>query len=354
MSSSKPTSDFEIALERFDLRRWLEQHGFEAQGRQRVEYVHDCPWCGEEEKLSVNVVTKKRRCFVCQRPFSILDLVAVFEGGYAQAAETIRLAAGVRSIAVIPEADLRPHMGVVREAAWEPWPIHPPEHYEPLVDHVPYTARRGFSLENMRALGVGICTWGFYQDRLVFPVRRADGAWVYFQSRATWERDEHVGPRKYRKNLNPPNEDPSRFASASDVLLGLDVVVRGRFSRVAIVEGPTDWLQAGPAAVATFGKTLSDRHVQLLVRAGVREVDLCYDPDAWEPPTRRLPDGRVELTGRPAPAKVAADRLSQLFTTRIVRYAPGVDPGKTSVEDNWAMRMAAPTWGDGSRLRWIP
>lgn len=347
-TSASDDSALVVLLAKFPLERWLQRHGFKLQSRARGEYVHACPWCGSEDKLSVNPRLRRHRCFVCHKGFDLIDLLAQFEGGYAKAVEVVKTAVGGRSLAFIPDADLVTAPAPPRDPHWTPWPIAPPEHFVPLVEHHPYTARRGFDLDNVRRLGVGVCSWGLYQDRLVFPVRRFDGYWIYFQSRATWEKDEHTSTTKYRKNLNPANADPARFASASDVLLGLECL--GGARRVAVVEGPTDWLQAGPDAVALLGKVISDRQVQLLVQAGVTEVDLCLDPDAWQPPSHTLPDGRVMPMRRLPPAKAVADRLAQHFTVRVVRYADGMDPGACTVAVNRALRAAAAPWGDGARL----
>lgn len=350
-----PSSDLEAQLQRFPLERWLQRHAFVPQGRLRQEYVAACCWCGTDDKLSVNIPKRRGRCFVCQHPFELIDLIAQFEGGYAQAVQVVQLASGGRSISLIPEDELHAPDVAIRDPRWEPWPIRPPQHFEPLTAHHPYTARRNFDFANLLRLGTGICTWGTYQDRLVFPVRRPyDGEWLYFQTRATWERVEHVADTKYRKNLNPPNGDPSRYASSSDVLLGLEHAW-GSFTRIAIVEGPTDWLQSGPDAVATFGKVISDRHIQLLIRAGITDVDLCYDPDAWEHPTTLQRDGRhTPNLKRPPPARQAADKLAQHFITRVVRYPPGTDPGSFSPEQNHGLRRHAQLYGDGARLAFIP
>jgi hypothetical protein len=88
----------------------------------------------------------------------------------------------------------------------------------------------------------------------------------------------------------------------------------------------------------------------LLARSGVREIDICLDPDSWEAPTMRLPDGRLMGLDKPAPSKKIADRLAQHFVVRVVRYADGQDPGSHTVAENRALRQAAPLWGAGSRL----
>lgn len=356
MSSSKwdGDADFAVALEKFPLAPWLARHGFVPQGRAKLEWLQDCPWCGAEDKLSVNPSRRFWRCFRCTKRFSLFDLLAEYEGGYARAAEVVRAAVGGRTLTFIPEEYHEP-VAVERPAGWEPWPIAAPRSFVPLTGHIPYTARRGLDLGNLIALGAGICTEGRYQDRLVFPVRRWDGHWLYFQSRATWEKTEHdvslCGP--YRKNLNPANDDPTRFASAGDVLLGLELA--HRYQRIAVVEGPTDWIQSGPDAVALFGKALSDRQLMLLSRAGVREIDVCLDPDAWEHPTYKDRDGRTVVNlDRPPPARAVADRLAQHFTVRVVRYPDGKDPGDYTPAQNHEMRARAEPWGQGSRLARIP
>jgi hypothetical protein len=147
---------FAIALEKFPLAPWLVRRGFTPQGRAKLEYVHDCPWCGAEDKLSVNPTRRFWRCFVCLKRFSLFDLIATFEGGYAQAAEIVRAAVGVRSIAFIPDDWHQPAPVIDRPSTWEPSPIWPPESFTPLTGHIPYTAKRGLDLDNMRALGVGV------------------------------------------------------------------------------------------------------------------------------------------------------------------------------------------------------
>jgi hypothetical protein len=346
-------ADFALALSKFPLVPWLVRHGFVAQGRAKLEWLHDCPWCGGEDKLSVNPSRKFWRCFVCAKQFQLLDLLAAFDGGHAAAAEIVRASSGGRSLTLIPE-DYLEAAAPSRPSTWEPEPIAPPESFAPLHAHIEYTARRGLDLDNMRRLGVGVCSWGRYQDRLVFPVRRWDGHWIYFQSRATWEKRDHdeLTSGKYRKNLNPANDNPLRFASAGDVVLGLELA--SAYQRIAIVEGPTDWIQSGPDAVALFGKALSDRQIMLLARAGVREVDVCLDPDAWERPTMKDRAGHVVILDKPPPAKLVADRLAQHFVVRVVRYADGMDPGAHTPVENHAMRATAELWGNGSRLAQIP
>ncbi|HET6495496.1 MAG TPA: hypothetical protein VFH61_09060, partial [Thermoleophilia bacterium] len=263
----------EVAIAAFDLAKWCEKAGFKAQGFKREEWLHDCPFCNAPEKLSVNAKTRKWRCFVCHHRFRLPDLVAAFEGSFHQAIAIILTGSQLRdgTLAFIPElaADAE---RAGRPDGWQPATLDPPPYFAYLTDHVAYTRGRGFDLEHLRLAGVGICAGGRYQDRLVFPARRyPDGAWVYFQTRATWEKAQQLAG-DYRKNLNPVALDVSRSATPSDVLMGLDWVQARGLREVALVEGPTDWLGFGPGAVVSFGTKLSDWQIGELVRAGVQRV----------------------------------------------------------------------------------
>jgi hypothetical protein len=356
----------EEASRRFDLKKWLKGQRFTTTAYSK-EWLSDCPFCGATDKFSVNPKTRKWRCFVCHIPCSLIDVITAYEGTRQRATQVIydgmgHRAGGLQFIpAFVDDEDDVYH----RRPGWEPAPVYPPSHFVPLVEHHPYTRARGMDLDFLRAAGVGICTWGRYQDRLIFPVRRyPDGAWIYFQGRAMWEKHEHtpapytrangtINEDKYQKNRNPFSDDTGKLANANDVLLGLDLVVAHRIQRVALVEGPTDWIAVGPGAVASFGKSLSLYQLQLLVRAGIKEIDLMWDPDAWEAPTRKLPDGRVMMTGHASPAQAVAAQLSTFFTVRVVHFHKGTDPGDYNATDNQLWRESARSYGEG-RLSYIP
>jgi hypothetical protein len=185
---------------------------------------------------------------------------------------------------------------------------------------------------------------------------------IYFQTLATCEKHEQLpsldGKVRYRKNLNmeaetnkdgsPKYNDP-KYATASDVLMGLDLVIRMGLRRVGVVEGPTDLIQSR-GSVALLGKVVSERHIALLRYAGIVEVDHALDPDAWALPVDRF----GKPTGRQPPAKTAAELLASAFKVNVVRYPEGTDPGALDPLTNWRMRHEARPFGDGSRLTFLP
>lgn len=342
--------DFAIALSRFDLRAWLTARGFQPQGWRQAEWLADCPFCGREAKFSFNLPTRKFRCFICEVQAPLVDVMAKYEGSRAAAVHAIfanQISRTSMTMEIIePALRARPY-------DWEPTPVPPPDGFTLLREHTHYTRRRNLSIENLVLLGAGTCSWGRFQDRIVFPVRRAaDGAWLYYQGRAQWERSEDPIPKKYMKNLNPPSAKNPALASASDVLLGLDLVEHYRLDHVCIVEGPTDWTQVGVGAVALLGKSLSPRQISLLQRAGVRRVTVMMDPDAWEHPVKVVDGVRYVQTDKPIPAVTVCERLAMLFSVDVVRYPDGFDAGDYSPSDNALWRASAQPW-DPARLRLI-
>lgn len=351
-----------MALARFDLRSWLESKGFEPQGFREIEYVTTCPFCLAEQKFSVNVETRKFRCFVCRKPSSMFEIITLFEGNAQKATQVVLFNQVARSIEQLGDGPVG-HSPRFRAPDWEPQPIAPPDGFIRLQAHVRYTHRRNLDLGNLLALGAGYCSWGRYQDRLIFPVRRPDGAWLYFQGRAMWEREEDPFPKRYMKNRNPASSDPA-YASASDVMLGYELFA-GRCKSVVLVEGPTDLVQQplDLGAGALFGKVVSERHVALLQRAGVEEVIVAVDRDAWDHPKVKDREGKwVVQYDKPPPAVTMCSRLAMCFRVRVVMY-PRVDvvengvattrdfdSGNYSVADNRQWRASAQDWSP-NRLR---
>jgi len=327
-------STLQLAIEQFDLVQYVMDHG--AREIQLGEWALRCPLCGKDEKLIVNIERRQWHCWVCERfvtvttPFGprkravagaggLVDLVAVLDGVPRDKAVDQVIAAGrhiPHELGVLPErlvAD-RSAAGVARLAAPIPYPpgAQPIARYEDW----PYLQARGITPEDVRQFRLFVCTTGRYAHRLVFPVFDHDQL-IYYQARAMWA--AQPGER-YIKTLNPPDDGVS--VRSSDVLMNLDVAKL--YSRVAIVEGPVDCVHAGASAVCSFGKKISDAQIALLVRAGVRAVDLMWDADAWED------------------ILLAAPRLVSLFDVRLVRL-PGGDPGERSrAELDWWRARAMP------------
>lgn len=118
-------------------------------------------------------------------------------------------------------------------------------------------------------------TYPRFRQRLMFPIRNADGAIIAFSGRML---DPDARTAKY---LNSP-ETP--IFSKSKVLFGLDKSGRAirKVNRAIVCEGQIDMIMAFEAGfenvVAPLGTAFTDFHARMLKRHA-EEIVLCFDSD---------------------------------------------------------------------------
>lgn len=341
-------SELSAAIQRFDVIAYLQARG--ANSKRTNEWTLDCPSCGKR-KLTVNVQKRNWHCWICQRyevrvgvrgprrvPVAgaggLLSLVQVLDRVDRATAAQLVLRGMHRAsgLSILSPGDLRE---AVTECGRRDLPtMGLPEGACPVEASLPYLIRRGITVSSVHEYGLFECGVGRYSGRVVFPVWAEDGRLLYWQARATWA----PGPRsRYVKVLNPTRwcaagDDcgrcPGCAEATPDVVLG-NLWRARQHDRVALVEGPVDAVRTGTDAVWTFGKRITYRQIALLLRAGVRAVDLM-----WDGPTRREPGGAwAEMLD-------AAVMLAPLFDLRLV-FLPWGDPGDHRTEDLDAYRAAS-------------
>lgn len=360
-------TELDIALQRFDLGAYCAEFGASRAGRSEVMLT--CPRCGKE-KLSVNVVEKHWRCFVCERygmgddgrrralegAGGVVGLVRWMEGlGFREAKQRIIALTKPQWLdpSALPALPEQEQLGPPDDGSRMPTGL--PEEALALPGILPYMSRRGITWDDAVAFGL---RWvppgrGWLQNRILFPVWRG-GQVLYWQARACWDKEEHevwFPGTKFRKTLNPavyfcsrcrvqfPDGwvrcqlcgSPQQFGSA-DVVGNLEQA--SRFPRVAICEGPTSGIRAGPSAVWTFGKVLHPQQIARMLEAGVRAVDFM-----WDGPTETEPLGAWPEMIR------AAAQLAPFVDVRMV-FLPHGDPGNWPREHLDAYRAHARPFGE--------
>lgn len=178
-------------------------------------------------------------------------------------------------------------------------------------DLPPYFAKRGIGPKKAHRWGLGWCEEGYFADRLVVPVTSA-GEVVFFVARYM----KTVPPKGVKKTLYPKGAKPGRCLFNYDRAKTCE--------RIRIVEGVLDAIHVGRSAVATFGTTLSQYQLELLMRTNAREITIMWDRDAIDK------------------ARELADRLSDLWVVRVVELPDARDPDEHTREDLFAMESAAP------------
>jgi DNA primase len=327
---------------RFDWARYvIDAGGVRAVHSRPGEYLLECPTC-RKPKLAVNVEGRAWRCFTCgDGGRDAASLIAKVEGRMFHEALEAVMTGHQRVIGRIDliqkrlgERTERPRVEVPNAMVWPEGyhslaaPPTSPDLVKRWARAVGYCKFRGIEDYVVHEMKLGFCTSGRFRNRLIFPVFDYGGRLVFYQGRAMWPAQAH---KRYIKTLSPRLEEG--YAGASDVLLNLSyLVARGQPERVLVVEGPVDCAHAWPDAVASFGKQLSARQMQLLVRAGVKEIDLGWDPEEMKTTEKQ------------------AAKLTDLFTVRVVTWPPGKDPGDLTKEEIDGHRQQAKLWGSGDRL----
>lgn len=327
------------AIEDFDLEAYLLDKGFEPlRSKGGEEWIGDCQKCGKR-KCAVDMKKRGFHCWVCQKFETYWDEREHMEkrrpaegaGGVIALVKWLDGLDTKDAIEFISQHSLYgtgiqelPDLRVVQEVleGQDALEIQPPECWRPITEVLPYMAKRGMTMDDVRWTGMFWTDGGRYRNRLVFPVFE-NSKLIYWQARAMYEAEDLPQGSKFIKALNP--ERTPGAAVSSEVLMNIDTACR--FPRVAIVEGPADCVRSGPDTVCTFTKAITPAQVRRLIKRDVKAVDLMWDG----------PKGPKEPQGAWPEMIATGPWLSMFFDTRLV-FLPQGDPGEWPREALWEQR----------------
>jgi DNA primase len=181
---------------------------------------------------------------------------------------------------------------------------------------------KGFTSQELQAVGLGRNGRDYFERRIVFPISDARGRVLGFQAR-------QLDPNDHPKYRNTPESELFRKGS---VLYGIDRARQAiaKQERAVVVEGNTDVLalrQAGfEPVVAAMGTALTDAQLRELSRLAKR-LWLCFDGDA---------------AGQAATLRGMELAVAQGFDVRVVALPPGVDPADEPQGFEDRLRAAEP------------
>lgn len=282
--------------------------------------------CGDSGRTALSLVRRLEDCDM----FSALEQITRFQKGNQPIVDLRRLV----------EERLAGEVEVWRD---EGELVSLPDQFIPVrADHrrkdLPsYFAERGIGPKKALRYGIGWCESGYYRDRLVVPVTRGDDT-AFFVARYMSQRppmcaardlpcrrcggeDEH---KRLKKTLYPKGAKPGRY------LFNFD---RARHCEtIRIVEGVLDAVHVGKSAVATFGTSLSQYQLELLMKTSARELVIIWDRD---------PGAKPGKSGFEK-AQALADRLADLWRVRVVKLPDERDPDEHTRESLLELEMDAP------------
>jgi len=204
-------------------------------------------------------------------------------------------------------------------------------------DLPPYFRERGIGPKRALRHGIGWCESGYFRDRLVVPVV-SGGETAFFVARYMAARppvckasslpcsrcggvDKH---KRLKKTLYPKGAKPGRFLYNFD---------RARHCpTIRIVEGVLDAVHIGRSAVATFGTSLSQYQLELLMRTSASELVIIWDRD---------PDAKPGQSGYEKAQKLALS-LADLWRVRAVELPDTRDPDEHTRESLRELERRAP------------
>lgn len=334
----------------FDIDKFLEEQKLDPKFECRsdkgnIEYSINClnPECNEgrpdqEHKLWINDQTGGWCCYRCGMGGGPITLVMkVLRAGFRDATKILKGSVDASSLTLmnytLHDNYLDIDLGFEDEVMERE--VELPYGYEPVEGPHPYLKGRGVPWQLAKSLGWGFCDSGTMKNRLIVPIFQQDRV-VFWQARDILDTDhpDWGDKKEYRKVRNPLG------VSARRVLYNYDIAKK--YKSVILTEGFMDCVKAGPNAMATNGKKLHARQIELLMDAGVEEVTLLWDRDAFTDGKKK--DGKWT---KPPSAIRYGRMLKDFFVTKFAILPNDKDPGsyklrskelKTIIENAKEMR----------------
>jgi hypothetical protein len=129
-----------------------------------------------------------------------------------------------------------------------------------------YLHQRGVTTEQIRKHEIGACLSGYFQGRVIVPLKDDKGTWLWFVAR-TWAK------KADRPYMYPKGAKGGMFFNPKALLEETE-------EPLIVVESVFDSIHVGDSAVAVMGKP-NAKHVDALVEVK-RPVVFILDGDAWE------------------------------------------------------------------------
>ncbi len=351
---SSPSKHLTRLERRFDLVEYLKQYDDVKDHGPNISMP--CPMCDKEDKLWVLIDEKVTNngvqpsgsfvCYYCRDVEGTglgkgsLALIQWLEDKSFVEALKVLVAGGSYE----PESDF---LATIQEAfaaledsgslTNDPLPTIPwPEYYKRITPHrVPkYLMTRSISVKKAQKYQLGFCTKGWFRNRLVIPIF-SDDRLVSFQARymrkkPPKQRDKNGDLKRVKKTWFPKGTKTGRMLFNYDA---------ARVKRSMIItEDPFSAMALGSRAVATFGTSISQGQLELLLLSDAEELILLWDRDAchkaWD----------------------LVESLSEHWRVRIAKLPDARDIDEHSIEDRKKIvknaKLVSPLDAMARKVRW--
>lgn len=250
-------------------------------------FICDCLFCGKEKHFYIQKFTQLWDCKKCGESGNINKLLFKLNKTYLLQGKRIFLKTKLEKI-----SNLIVEMSE-EEVDYSLPQIKMPAGFKPFKVENSYLKGRNFDLKHYKFWGVGETKiLNKFKNYVIFPVKHL-GVNVGYIARSILKKDELDELKK--KGVEIPRYQNSKFADFSKMLLGFDEVdsetntlflVEGLFDKYSLDKNLKLYNQSDFKACCTYGKSISDRQIDLIRTTNVKNVILIQDPDAV-PETRK-------------------------------------------------------------------
>lgn len=227
----------------------------------------DCPLCGKDKKLGVQIEENKAHCFSCDFRMTTFRFIMEIENlnQYNEVYNLLKKYNGTTSI-----------YSVSNEPEREAKHLQLPPEFKLIGLYTSQTARlveknlkkRGFSIPYLMRKGVGYCATGKYAGRIIIPYYE-NGQLRYFNARKFIDIGE--------KFKNPTKDECG--VGKAEVIYNIDAL--DLYERIWLFESTTNALTIGDSAIGTGGKSLSPWQKNKILQSPVKDVLVGLDDDAY-------------------------------------------------------------------------
>ena len=282
------------------------------------EFLTRCPFCGKDEKLSVNPLKRVYHCWHCDNSGTLTTLLGV----------------NVAVTGVTPKNDeVKKEQKTIYPPSFDPSQIVPLTGLSEYNPAIAYLKGRGFDPEELdRDFAFRYCAKGRWfpnvpfdaSNTLVIPIY-SDNNFIGWQARLLFNPKEtsddvlvamgYTARKENGELKRPPKYLTSPGLNKKEILYNVDWAKK--YDTVVVTEGVFDCIRVGRQGVATLGKLVSDYQKKMFISLW-KTVVLLLDPDAEDAQTSlanelRVPGGplvvQVKLKGYKDAGECPRDEL---------------------------------------------
>lgn len=224
------------------------------------ECMVNCPYCHHrKKKMSINLITHKWKCWVCNKRGLKLTTLFYKVGASESTMNKIRTLTKTGTDYSKRVKDLKERVSLPVEFI----PMYAGNYRSPdFRNAISYLKKRGVGKHEMLRYNIGYCESGEYNGMVVIPSYDANGQLNYYVGRSFYESE-------YKHKLPKISKD----------IIGNELLINWK-EPINIVEGFFDAIAVGDNTIPLFGKQIPNKLKLKICDSGVKRINILLDGDA--------------------------------------------------------------------------